>query len=114
MSGFRQPRVIIRQAIGSYANGEYVPGSTSNVNITASVQPAKMEDLINLPVGRRLSDFIRLYTATELFTLTEGDNPQQPDTFDWHGHIYECFSVGMWQNGIQSHWKCIFVKVSQA
>jgi hypothetical protein len=113
MSSFRKPQAIQRQASGSYVNGEWIPGSSTPLNITASVQPAKMEDLINLPVGRRLADFIRLYTSTELLTVGEGAAAQQPDLFDWHGHTYQCDSVGMWQNGIRSHWKCIFVKVSQ-
>lgn len=113
MSAFRQPRVIQRPVGGSYVDGEWVPGSTTDINITASVQPASREDLVNLPEGRRLSDYIRLYTSTELYTVTEGDQPQQPDLFDWHGHTYECVEVGMWQNRILPHWKCLFRKISQ-
>lgn len=113
MSSFRQPRIIQRHTGGGYTNGEWAPGGMVSVDITASVQPASREDLINLPEGRRLSDYIRLYTSTELYTVSEGDQPQQPDQFDWHGHTYECVEVGMWQNRIVSHWKCLFRKVSQ-
>lgn len=113
MTSFRQLRTIQRQIGGSYINGEWVPGELSNINIAASVQPASREDMVVMPEGRRLSDYIKLYTSTELYTVTEGNQPQQPDLFDWHGHTYECVEVGMWQNRVVPHWKCLFRKVSQ-
>lgn len=114
MSGFRKSHVILRKTGGGWVNGKWIAGDLSTLNIFASVQPAKMEDLVSLPEGRRLSDFIRLYTSTELRTVAEGTFPVEPDLFDWHGHSYECVQVGMWQNDVISHWKCIFAKVSQS
>lgn len=113
MSGFRQLRTIQRQTGGSYVNGEWAPGVIANIQITASVQPAKMEDLINLPQGRRLSDFIKLYSNTKLFTVGEGETQQQPDMFEWEGHTYECTSTAPWKNNVINHYKYIFTKVSQ-
>lgn len=110
---FRKPYAVTRASVGEYVDGNFVPGSTSAVPITATIQPATLEDQIVLPAGKRLSDYVRVYTSTELLTAAE-ESGQQPDQLTWHGHTYECISVGAHQMDVISHWKCIFSKVSQA
>lgn len=113
MSSFRSPQTIIRQDPGQYVDGVWVDGESIEFTIMASVQPASMEDLINLPVGRRLSDFVKAYTSTEIFPVSEGEVQRQPDRLLWRGHTYEATQVGVRQMGVIDHYKVIFTKVSQ-
>lgn len=109
---FRKPIEIKRTSAGSYVSGTFVNGSASTITIEASIQPMKSEDMVTLPEGRRLTDFVKLYTSTNLNTVSETTG-QQPDRLTWRGHAYECISVDVHQMDVIPHYKCIFVKVSQ-
>lgn len=112
MSGFRKPQVITRQTPGAYVNGVYIAGVNSTLNILASVQPVSGEDQVVLPEGKRLSDFVKVYTDTELLIVNELTN-QQPDKLTWRGHIYECIELGAHRMDVISHWKYIFSRLNQ-
>jgi len=107
---FRQPQTITRTATGAYVNGLYVDGATSTITIQASVQPATGEDMITLPEGRRMSDYVKIYTATNLQVLGEGVG-LQPDVLTWRGHSYECISVDVRQMTVVPHYKYIFSRI---
>lgn len=109
---FRQPQVILRAALGSYVNGEWIQGARSVLNITASVQPVKGEEVMTMPEGKRLADFVKIYTSTEIVPLIETIG-QAPDQLQWHGHTYECIEVNVRQMDVINHYKAIFAKVSQ-
>lgn len=114
---FRKPIEITRTSAGSYVSGTFVNGSASTITIEATIQPMKSEDMgaldmVTLPAGRRLTDFVKLYTSTNLNTVSETTG-QQPDRLTWRGHTYECISVDVHQMDVIPHYKCIFVKVSQ-
>lgn len=57
------------QTIGT--DGRGVPGATASDPITASVQPARGEDLQLLPEGMRQQQVIKLYTPAELRTADQ-------------------------------------------
>jgi hypothetical protein len=57
---------VTRTLAGDYPSGQYVPGSTSTFNITASVQPFSDRSTVVLPEGVRTEDVRVLWTATEL------------------------------------------------
>ena len=104
---FRKPYTITRYASGTMVKGRYVAGSTSTLTIQASIQPVSGEDLKPLPEGRRLDDFVKVYTDSNLQTL-----PSQPDRLTWRGYTYECISVDVRQMGVINHFRYIFSKVS--
>lgn len=107
---FRKPYVLTREIPGAYVEGEWIPGSTASVNIMASIQPVSGEDQITVPEGRRLTDFIKVYTGTEVLPVDEPTS-QQPDKLTWRGNVYECVQVDVRQMGVISHYKAIFSKV---
>lgn len=111
MSSFRKPYTIQRPATGSYVNGVWVAGAATNVAIMATIQPVTGEDMKTLPEGRRLSDYVKVYTSTEVFPVSE--TIQQPDQLVWRGSTYECISVDVRQMDVIAHYKAIFSKVSQ-
>jgi hypothetical protein len=110
---FRKPQTIIRTTPGQYVDGKWVEGTEVNVPIMASVQPVTAEDQIVMPAGKRLSDYVKVYTSTELVPLSEGSQ-QQPDRLVWRGKQYECKELGVRQMDVLPHYKVIFSLVEQS
>ena len=76
---FRTPRTVLTESAGSYVNGLWVAGSRTIGSTLASIQPIVMGlDMHALPEGRRISDFVKIYTADRLKVTEDGDNIQ-PD-----------------------------------
>lgn len=109
---FRKPQAITRIGAGEYVNGVFVPGVESTIVILASVQPVTAQDIATPPEGKRLSDYVKIYTSSELQVLNEVAG-LEPDQLVWRGHTYECTSGDQWQNGVISHRKYLFSKLSQ-
>lgn len=110
--GFRRPFFALSETAGSYVSGEYVPGTKSSSTIQASIQPVTVgTDMDALPEGRRLSDFCKVYTASNL-KITEEAQGIQPDLVVWPeaGYAYEIVSKFVHQMGIIPHYKYIAVK----
>lgn len=111
MSGFRTLRTLLREAVGTYNAGQWVPGARSTTTTLASVQPVTMgRDMRALPEGRRLSDFVKLYTYDRL-KVTEECAGVQPDILIHDGFGYELVSVEANQSGLLNHYKYIAVKI---
>ena len=104
---FRKPQTIKRVASGSYVNGDWVNGAASSLTIQASVQPMSMEDMKDAPEGRRMSDMVKMYTDSDLFTVEDSGENQQPDKLTWRGRDYEIISKGVHQMSVVSHYKYI-------
>lgn len=106
----RSSRITLIEAQGSYVNGVWVPGTRSVGSIMASIQPVVMgQDMASLPEGRRISDFVKIYTGTNLKVTDDGDGIQ-PDFVAYDGHCYELVSRYANQNAIISHYKYIAVR----
>lgn len=112
MSGFRKPQTILRLSPGTYVEGNWVDGAEVQLVIQASVQPVKAQDMATLPAGKRISDFVKLYTDTPLQVLSEVEG-LQPDRLMWLGHIFECIAADRYQMGVISHNRYWFSKLSQ-
>lgn len=109
---FRKPQTITRTTAGSYVNGVFVDGVTSSITIQASVQPMTGEDMKTLPEGKRLSDFVKVYTSSDLQVLGEVAG-LIADRLSWRSHTYECISADVRQMDVISHFKYTFSKVTQ-
>lgn len=75
--------------------------------ITASVQPARGEELMSLPEGRRERIKYALFTSTPIELIHDSVNPDQIEIY---GERYEVVQVEIWQNnpsvfGIVNHYK---------
>lgn len=109
---FRKPQTILRTSPGEYVDGKWIPGVEGPITILATVQPVTSEDQVVMPAGKRLSDYVKVYTATEIIPLGEVDG-QQPDRLVWLGRTYECIDRGVRQMNIIPHYKCIFSIIEQ-
>lgn len=83
------------------------------IPITASIQPTSGEDMKLLPEGRDAEKTYKLYTSTQVFTVTD-ENPDQIEIF---GERYELLQVFPWQNNpnfaLVNHFKFIAMKINQ-
>lgn len=114
MSSFRKPKKILREAVGSYVNGVWVPGARSVFTVQASVQPIRdtdgKQDIEPMPDGRHLADYFKVYSSTKLQVTADGENVQ-PDIIVQDGYGHEIMSIGKFQSDVISHYKYIAVKI---
>lgn len=107
---FRQPRTILSETAGTYVNGVWVAGTRSVSTVMASIQPIVMgQDMAALPEGRRISDFVKIYTGVNLKVTDDGDGIQ-PDFIVHDGQCFELVSRYANQNRIIPHYKYIAVR----
>lgn len=109
---FRKPQTITRTSAGSYVNGYFVDGITSSITIQASVQPMTGEDMKTLDAGKRLSDYVKVYTVNDLQVLSEATG-LIADRLTWRDHTYECISADVRQMSVIDHFKYTFSKITQ-
>ncbi len=111
MSQFREPLTVKRKDDATvFTKGKAQNGATSDVDITASVQPLRPDEMGLLPEGRRDSEAFRLYTATELLPADEATG-KNADMVVYNGKDYEVLSCARWQNRVVPHFKAVMVKV---
>lgn len=104
MSLPRQRITLTRYGAGSYVAGEWVEGAETEIEIRASIQPAKGRDLDRIPEGRTLAGVVKLITSSELQAGGENTNP---DRFTWSGSEYEIMYVDHWKNGLITHYEAL-------
>ncbi len=78
---------VTRPGAGSHVNGEWVPGSTSDFSIDASIQPLSARELLVLPEGRRESEIRLVLTTTEV---------RNKDTVAIGSETWEFFNAEEW------------------
>jgi hypothetical protein len=108
MSHFRYPKILIRRAAGSFVNGVWVEGATTQMQILCTVQPATGEAMQRAPEGRRNESGYSVFTDTAIRTAEKGAN--NPDIMVISGQVHECIAVDVWQNGVISHHKALFLR----
>lgn len=112
MSSFRKLVTIKQFTGGNWLNGRWQAGSTANININASLQPAdsnKISRIIEtLPEGRKTTEKYFLYTSTKLTTLQEGENP---DIALIDGKEFEILREANWNNHVINHYKYLISKI---
>jgi len=101
---------VTRRAPATYdADGRLVPGSTTALVITASIQPLEGRDLLRLPEGLRTKELLKIYSSTQLFVQGAG---QDPDTVIYQGFPYQVETAEQWgENG--NFWKMIVRKADR-
>lgn len=104
---------ITRSVAGSYTDGRWVAGSTSELTITASIQQQRPrpDELLHLPEGDRTREAVRIYTDTALQTANE-DTGIVADFLTWDGEQWEVVRVETWTLGI-CHFKALALRVSR-
>lgn len=112
---FRSPVTLRRPAPGSYVNGRWVEGATTDSTITASIQPLTGEDMEELPEARRESEGYNMYTSTQVRTVQEAGSNQNADRIVFNGKEYEVHQVRPWQNNtnftIVNHYRYFILRI---
>jgi len=94
---------------GTWLKGEYTPGSYEEFVVKGVVQPAKPDDLIELPEGERMRQAIRIYTV---FPLQGPNGDVKGDQIDVDGTLYEVKRIMSYTSAYgMEHYKVIAVRV---
>jgi hypothetical protein len=92
------PLTIYRRSLGSYVEGEWIEGSTTEVAVQVNIQPLKGYEILQLPESERTRVWWKLYSADVL--RTEKENSWDADEFVWKGDRYKIMKVDDWSVGM--------------
>lgn len=107
---FRRPYKVLTPATSTLVNGVLVDGEMVDSQAYFSVQSIKStQEIESLEVGRRLTDYRRLYSDTKL-QITDDFDMAQPAIVVIDGFNYEVKHREPWQNGIIPHYKYYVVR----
>ena len=110
MSLFKSQSLTVKRYSAGSRNattGLWEEGSTMDIGIKATVQPAKGNDMLSLPEGKRESETYRVYTSTLLQTVKESDKVNADRIELFTGKIFEVVGVDIWQNKVIPHYKAL-------
>lgn len=107
---FRTSQTGTRREASTFVDGIAVPGASSVLNFTSSVQPLSGNEIETLPEGLRERANYWLYTSFELRTINQ-QTKTPPDEVILFGKTFIVKKVEAWQNGVINHYK---VLVSEA
>lgn len=96
----------VRYDAGTMDKGRYVPGATSPITFSASVQPLSGAEKATLPEGIRERESYRLYTDFELHTSNEKEK-KKADRIVLFNKTFEIVRANIWQNKVIPHYKAI-------
>jgi hypothetical protein len=83
------PVVVTRTGPGARgADGRWVAGATSTFTMPAAVQPAKPDELLDLPEGQRTRGALKIYADAELRTADE-ETGVGADVITYGGRDYQ-------------------------
>ena len=105
------PLVIIRRTAGSYVEGDWVEGSTSNINIEVNIQPLKDSELMMMPEADRSREWYKFYTNTLVRTQKEGSGGYDADEFDFQGNRYKVMKVRNYGMGVLNHFRGLAARI---
>ncbi len=114
---FRTPTdaTVTRQdAAGSYVNGEYVGGATTDFEIQMSIQPLTAKEVLKLPEAQRTKQWVKGYASEALFT-SEQSASKKADRVSLNGRNFEVITVEYWEsagNTIVPYWKVTMAEVN--
>ena len=94
------PLTIFRKSEGSYVNGRWVEGSTSEIVLQVNIQPLKPDEILMLPEADRTRAWVKFYSADYARTLKEGTGGWSADEFIWKSDRYKIMKVDDWTNGM--------------
>lgn len=94
------PLTIFRKSEGSYVNGRWVEGTTSQIILQVNIQPLKPYEILMLPEADRTRAWVKFYSADYARTLKEGTGGWSADEFVWKGDRYKIMKVDDWTNGM--------------
>ena len=106
---FRSTFTVIRRAAGNYVDGIWVEGDPTEMEIKASAQPLRPEQVNLLPEGRRTDQAFKIYTDTELLVASSED-AQNSDLIVIESENFEIIAVAPFKSDVINHYRAIAVK----
>lgn len=112
--------VVTRTTGATWVMGRKVAGTESTFSISASVQPAPGEELVDAPEGASLEDIRVIYTATRLIARRNGtpgasdeDDTDRvdPDVIAIDGEAFEVYKVAKWDHWGETHYVAYAAKI---
>jgi len=106
---------VTRHAASSYVSGRWVAGSTSELTVRASIQPATADQLQRLPEALRTKEARAVFSTTKLLTANESTGGKA-DLVSIDGEDFEVQEVKDWGEcyGPElAHWECIAVRADR-
>jgi hypothetical protein len=105
------PITILRRVAGTYVDGDWVEGTTSNVPIEVNIQPARDHELMIFPESERSKEWYKLYSASEMRTQLEGVGGYDADEFVFEGKRFKVMKVRHYGMGILDHFRAFAVRI---
>ena len=105
------PLTILRRVAGSYVNGDWVEGTTTNIPIEVNIQPARDHELMIFPESERSKEWYKLYSADEIRTQLEGVGGYDADEFTFLGKRFKVMKARRYSMGILDHFRGFAVRV---
>jgi hypothetical protein len=113
LNAFASNYTVNRYGVGTYVNGEAVPGPITPLIIWATIQPLTDAEMLSLPEGRRTRRYVKCYTDT---LLRIGDQVAGigADQIFYDGSFFECERVEtwIWTPPEINFWKAIMAQVN--
>ena len=108
---FNSNITVLRQSAGGYNdNGVFIDGVTTELTISANVQPLNSREREQytqiLQGGNRSVKLVKIYSATPLL-LDAQTTGQTADVILWRGAPYKVVMAEEWQSNIISHYRYI-------
>lgn len=94
---------IERATPGQWIGGRWVEGEAVEVEIEANVQPLKFHEILQMPEGDRTKEWIKIYSAEELYTSQEGADGRQADIILWEGKKFKVMQCHHYNMGVLDH-----------
>lgn len=115
MSSFRKAVPYYRKTGGYWGtDGHWYPGTLTEYQIMASVQPLNTRDLIDAtemqPEGAEYVAMVHLYSDEPLLPekqATDGRVLQEADIVVWRGSHWKVIRCDAWQNDVINHFKIL-------
>lgn len=105
--------IVVRHRTGERVRGVWTPGPTTSDTFVGSVQPVKGKDLELLPIGRRDTGAVKVYSNTPLAVSVEGGTTPG-DVVVWQGRAWEIIAALPYQNGVINHYKYLATDMGEA
>jgi len=114
------PLTLYRRSLGSYVDGEWVEGTTTEVDIEANIQPLKDHELMMLPESERSREWVKVYSASMIRTQREGftgygvgygEVNYDADEFVWQGMRFKVMKVRGYFMGILNHFRAYAARI---
>lgn len=102
MSFFKKPLILTRREVGSFVDGIFEQGASSQITIHASVQPISSQDRAVLPEGIRENSRYVLFTSDSVRSSNK-DTKLPPDEIEIDDRQYTVLLVESWANGLIEH-----------